>query len=159
VHIRQAFEEADTYGSSILAFSNHDYRDIRPDVDYVRDLLQKIKVDYSDVKIIYAGAQEAAIKHLNYEKLDAVPLELELKVEKNSLIVNCKSGSIFGVQPFLAIKDKVGNYYHDNFDEVNYSREWSYVLDSQTIRYDAIDTIGVGAAGRWGGYSVVTKKL
>ena len=69
------------------------------------------------------------------------------------------SGSIFGAQPFLAIKDIRNNYYHDNLDVVKPEKIWSYVLDEQTIEKNKVSKIGVGSAGKYGGYYVKTIDL
>ena len=38
-HVRQAFAEAEADRPVVLAFTNHDFRDMRPDIDGVRELL------------------------------------------------------------------------------------------------------------------------
>ena len=40
---------------------NHDYRDIRDDVDYVRNLIEPLRTKYSDVSISFCIA---AARHL-----------------------------------------------------------------------------------------------
>ncbi|MCG9687461.1 hypothetical protein L1D13_11050, partial [Vibrio tubiashii] len=59
-HVREAFKEAQEEGSAILSFSNHDYREMRGDIDYVRGLLSECRSEFPDVKIAFAGANEAA---------------------------------------------------------------------------------------------------
>ncbi len=115
-HVREAFAEAYDKGKAILAFANHDYRDICKDVDHVRELLGIAGKDFPDVKIKFSGAEAAAqaLSESNY--ID--PLEMVLKVEEREVNVSVSKGRIFGPQPFLAIKSRDGNYYHDNFDEV-----------------------------------------
>ena len=77
----------------------------------------------------------------------------------NRIIVEVIEGEIFGPQPFLSIKTKEGNYYHDNFDTLEPKKKWTYVLDSQTLEVSSIESIGVGTAGRYGGTCVVTIDL
>lgn len=151
-HVSEAFLEAQTHGSAILAFANHDWRDMRPDINYVLDILNKIKVKFPDVNIKYTGAQEAAVALTSEQGYPQ--LRLEAHLEKNQLIVKCTEGKIFGPQPFLAIKSIEGIYFHDNFDVITPGQIWSYFFDDQTIDLAAVEVIGVGSAGRFGGFYV-----
>ncbi|MCG9690165.1 hypothetical protein L1D13_25075, partial [Vibrio tubiashii] len=68
---------------------------------------------------------------------------LSSKMVGNRFEVNVQTGSLFGPQPFLAIKTKDGRYYHDNFDESVKGRSYSYTFDFHTL---AIETVSVVAA-------------
>jgi hypothetical protein len=151
-HVREAFNEANEFGSSIISFADHDWRDIRPDVEYVRALLAKVKQDFPDVKIKYSGAQEAAIQHLGFAQKD--PLLFDAYFNEKQLIIELKSGQLFGPQPFLAIETKEGSYYTDNFDELEHDHKWSYIFDDMTLPVSALKRVGVGSAGRYGGFHV-----
>lgn len=154
-HIEQAFQESEKFGSAILAFADHDYRDIRKDVDYVRDLINKKKEKYS-VSVKFCGAEEAAVNHL---KLNKKLCSLECEIKNNRLYVSSKNGPIFGSQPFLALKTKDGRYLHDNLDEIKLHKKWTYIFDEQTIELNDINIIGVGSAGENGGFSTSKIKL
>jgi hypothetical protein len=151
-HFREAFIEAKESGAAILSFANHDYRDMRPDVDKVRGMLSKIKSEFPDVAVKYSGAEEAAIALMGYE--DKPAPRLSVKLVDKVLFVEVVEGEIFGPQPFLAIKTNEGHYYHDNFDVIQPQKKWSYVLDDQTIELINVSDIGVGTAGRYGGFCV-----
>ncbi len=151
-HVREAFNEASTTGSSILAFADHDYRDIRKDVASVRELLKKVKLNYPEVKIKYSGAEAAAIKLLGYEKKQK--LKLSIKIQSKRLFVDLEQGEVFGPQPFLALLTREGKYYHDNLDIIEPSKRWTYFLDEQTIPISNLLKIGVGSAGAHGGFDV-----
>ena len=156
-HVREAFVEAKENGSAILSFANHDFRDMRPDINQVRKMLRKVKQDFPDVNIRYAGAEEAAVSLMGYKGKSE--LKLNAFMDGNRVCVEVVSGEIFGPQPFLAIKTKQGDYYHDNFDFVEPQKKWSYVLDEQTLPIAVIEKIGVGAAGRFGKSCVVDVDL
>ena len=157
MHVNEAFDDARSFGSSILAFANHDYRDIRDDVDYVRNLIEPLRTKYSDVSISFCGA-EAAARHL-YRIPDCPELCIASRLVGNVLYVHCESGLVFGSQPFLALRGHDGKYFHDNFDVSIPDKEWKYVFDSQTIPLSALSVIGVGAAGRYGGFSTTKHVL
>lgn len=147
-HVHDAFLEARSTGGAILSFADHDYRDIRSDVAFVRAMLRAIKKQYPDVMVKYAGAEEAAMSLLGYS--EQLPPKLKLELRDNRFLVEVISGNIFGPQPFLAILTNEGRYYHDNFDIVEPRRKWTYVLDDQTIPVQNLSKIGVGTAGRQG---------
>ena len=156
-HLREAFSEANERGAAIVAFADHDYRDIRPDVLKVQEMIALVRKEYPNVKIKYAGAQEAA-RQLS-DKPQACSPELALKLIGNKLFVNLIAGQIFGPQPFLAIKTKEQNYFHDNFDVVEPNTKWSYIFDEYTLDLNILEEVGVGSAGRYGRYTVVKLNL
>ena len=148
VHVEEAFSEAQEQGSAILAFANHDFREMRPDIEAVCELLESTKSKYPDVKIKFAGAEEAAILHFDYS--NKTPPKLNAKLHGNRLIVELLEGDIFGPQPYLAIETKDNKFYHDNFDFHIPNKSWSYIFDDQTITISSISRIGVAAAGKYG---------
>jgi hypothetical protein len=156
-HLKEAYYEAKKMGDAIVAFADHDYRDIVPDVNYLRELLRKLKFEFPDVRIKFSGAEEAATS-LSM-KNSIVDLELKLSLNENKLIVEVDRGEIFGPQPFLSIKTKDGSYFHDNFDFKIPGRVWTYIFDTQTIELDSVSVIGVGSAGKYGKFSVKIIKL
>jgi hypothetical protein len=154
--IIDAFNQAKKDGKAILAIATHDFRDFSEDLISFKLLLKKIKNRFKNVNIKFSGAEEAA-KDL-YDKKNQ-KLKFKVSLKKNRVLINLVSGSIFGAQPFLAIKDIRNNYYHDNLDVVKPEKIWSYVLDEQTIEKNKVSKIGVGSAGKYGGYYVKTIDL
>ena len=156
-NVREAFEEAQTYGRAVLAFADHDWRDLRPDISKLQEMLCKVKVEYPNVQIRFSGAEEAAVAVSGYEGNRTPVIQMELV--ENRLEVEVVDGEIFGPQPFLAIKSKDGNYYHDNLDVQIHRKKWVYIFDELTLHLDAIKTIAVGSAGKYGKYCVVSLDL
>jgi hypothetical protein len=155
--VAEAFLEAQSQGNAILAFANHDWRDMRPDINYVTEMLRRVSKRFPDVKIRYSGAEEAAVMLRGYDQKDAVKLEINLL--GNTLIVECTQGEIFGSQPFLALQSRAGQYFHDNLDVIEPRKKWGYVFDEQTISLGGISQIGVGTAGLYGNFSVACIRL
>ena len=118
----------------------------------MQEMLGDIKSEFPDVLIKYSGAEEAAIALMKFENKPAPKLTLNLDGQR--AIIEVVEGEIFGPQPFLAIKTKEGNYYHDNLDVIHSKKKWSYVFDDQTFELDNIAKIGVGTAGLFGKKSV-----
>jgi hypothetical protein len=149
-HVEQAFQEAQSSGSAILAFADHDYRDIRPDVDLVRTFLNSIRHKYPNVKLKFSSA-EAAARALQCSLYSPKPF-LSMQLINNLLEVRLLSGNLFGSQPFLAILDRIGRVHHDNFEIQAPGKCWTYTFDDQTLPLSAVEKIGVGSAGLYGHY-------
>ena len=156
-HVREAFVEARASGAAILSFANHDYRDMRPDINQMYTMLRNVKADFPDVSFKYAGAEEAAISLMGYENKPAPKLAINLV--GNRLVIEVLTGEIFGPQPFLAIKTKEGYYYHDNFDVIEPRKKWTYVFDDQTLQLNNIAKVAAGTAGRYGKSCVIKLDL
>ncbi len=156
-HFHEAFKESLEFGSSIIAFADHDYRSLLPDVEEARRMLTITKKYYPEVKIKFSGAEQSVIESNYFENHDKV--ELSISLHGNRLNIEVVKGEIFGPQPFLAIKTKEGKYYHDNLDVVNPNKTWSYFFDHETLEIESISSIGVGTAGRYGKYSVKVIKI
>ncbi len=154
-HVLEALSDAEQNGVSILSFSNHDWRDIRPDVKYIRNILTKCRKKYPNVKIKFSGAKEAA-RDLTTRKIKENYKKLILKgyIKKSKFIVEVEQGELFGPQPFLAIKTVDGRYLHDNFDVEIPLKKYSYTLDFHSIELKSISKIAAASADKYGYYSV-----
>lgn len=153
-HIDEAFDEARREGHAILAFSDHDYRDIRPDVERVREMLRAARVRFPDVRLRFSGAESAARASLARLRPLAPKPEIICEIEGNRLLVSSCGGALFGPQPFLAIRKGDGTIRHDNFDFQIPGQLWTYTFDDQTIPLSHVTEIGVGSAGCDGGFCV-----
>jgi len=147
-HFHEAFREARETGGAIVAFADHDYRDIMPDVNEARSMLLEVRNNYPDVLIKFSGAESAISSLMRFE--EKTPPSFNIQLIENRLDISLVKGEIFGPQPFLAMKTKDNSYYHDNLDVIEPASHWSYVFDAQTMPLDCISKIGVGSAGKYG---------
>ncbi len=159
-HLAQAFREADDQGSAIFAVANHDYRDIRPDVEYVRKMIAEVHPGFPGVDICFSGATAAARSVTNgrTNRLEQ-DLELQTTYESPRFVVKVTQGAIFGPQPYLAIKTRDGIYYHDNFDVHKPGEIWTYTFDDHTLPANALDVVVAGAASPSGSTRVSRVKF
>jgi hypothetical protein len=144
--IRDAFEEASNGDPVVLAFTNHDFRDLRIDVNYVRKLLTNVRRDYPDVPFVFREAASAMREALKLP--NELPCKFETKFENTSerTVIRVKTQTpTFGPQPYLALKTNSGEYFHDNFDIQEPHHEWSYTFDEQTLSINAIESVGIAA--------------
>lgn len=160
-HVDQAFEEAERTGSAILAFADHDYRDIRPDVRRVQAMVKQGRLARPGVKVCFSGATAAARAHLGTTGQASAPaaLQLEIALTEGVLQVHCTAGQCFGPQPFLAYRTRAGIYLHDNLDVQVPEHHWTYTFDAQTVQAHDVACVAVGSAGVDGSVAVVRLEL
>lgn len=157
IEVEKAFRFANENGSALMGFTNHDFRDMEPDIDLVRSLIDSVKDNYPDVTFKYCDVREAFNRSLfgTYNKPDRNILKGDLsrtEVDGQLELTIKSSEKIFGPQPFLAIETKDGTFHHDNFDYQKPFRAWSYIFDDHTFPEDTLKNIGVAANDRRGFY-------
>ena len=150
--VDMAFKEAHDGLPVIMSFNNHDYRDIRPDVDVLRGLIKESSLKYPDVKYKFSEAKEAFQNALMLEERNLLKFDVEFD---NNLMKVQANHKIFGPQPFLCIKTKGGRYFHDNFDFQEPFKSWTYTFDSITFQLSKLEMIGLAANDDYGNTTVV----
>lgn len=151
--VENAFQQAQNE-DVILAFTDHDYKDMIFEIEKVREMIRIISNQYPQVRFEYCDAVSAMRKCL---KLSPQKLEMTAEIVKKD---NCyklfirAENRIFGQQPYLAINSKDGNYYWDNLDFTD-KNLWSYTFDNNTIGINYINTIGVAANNEYGDTKVI----
>ncbi|MBQ7917423.1 MAG: hypothetical protein IJ310_01250 [Clostridia bacterium] len=140
--VEEAFCRANGNQSTILSFCNHDFRDMRPDIDRVRQFIEKISKKYPDVKFFYETAIGAVRKEMNIPQ--AIPhLKAKIIQNKNISVLEVEVENCFGVQPFLALKTVCNQYYWQNFDFTKEENKFLFTFDNNTFDIKIIDTIGI----------------
>lgn len=153
--VRRAFQRAATGQPTVLAVTNHDFRDMRPDVSEVHGLVTRVAQEFPDVQWHNAGALTAARAALAIEPREPLAFNARFERRGDALLMEVESThDIFGPQPFLAVKSHDQRYMYDNLDIQVPFRRWSYVFDEQSFRPSATETIGLGAADATGQFAV-----
>ena len=141
-----AFARAADQKPTILGFADHDFRDMRSDVESVYRMVKQSAEKFPNVKWVHSGAREAARQVL---KLPSSPLDFKVTLESqgSSQVLRVEAeGQIFGPQPFLAVRTLDRRYISDNFDFQIPGKLWTYTFDQQSILPGTFDRVGVGAA-------------
>ena len=143
--VERAFIEAQEDRNVILSFADHDFRDLRKDVEEAYNLISTVSKKYPKVKFEFSEAAEAMRKALNLDDIGKCELELNLKkVNDKAHVLEINSNkNIFGTQPYLAIKTKDNEYFHDNLDFQVPKKRWTYTFDEETLKLGQIDKIGL----------------
>jgi hypothetical protein len=150
--VRQAFKEASEGKPVILAITNHDFRNMAPDVNSTRELIQRVAGDFPDVPFLFSEAVTAMRSALDLTIQPPCELELTMhRVDDSTHVLNVESKTpTFGPQPWLALKTVDGSYYFDNFDIQTPFHHWQYVFDEETFPLSALSAIGVAANNAFG---------
>jgi hypothetical protein len=157
--VRQAFREAEEGKPVVLAITNHDFRDMRPDVQSTRELIERVAAEFPDVPFIFSEAIEAMREALHLEPIEPCELELSMQQTGKSHVLQVRASvPTFGPQPWLALKTVDGSYHFDNFDIDRPFHRWQYVFDEETFPLSAIDSIGVAANNAYGIATVAVMK-
>jgi hypothetical protein len=155
--IRQAFEEAAAGQPVVLSITNHDFRDMAPDVDGFRKLLEAVAREFPQVPFFYSEAVGAMRSALDVAPQPPCELECTIEtVDDSAAVLKVSSKTpAFGPQPWLALKTSAGKYHFDNFDiDVPFHR-WQYVFDQETFALSSLSAIGVAANNAYGTTTVV----
>jgi hypothetical protein len=150
--VDKAFYEANEGGNPILSFTNHDFRDMTMDLSDIKKQIKKANDKYPEVLFRYCDSREAFRLSLNLKKTEMLDFDIQLK--GNKLFVR-SNHETFGPQPFLAIKTKKNDYFHDNFDFQETFREWTYTFDSTNFLIQDIEKIGVSSSDSYGNVCVI----
>lgn len=150
--VRQAFREAREGAPVLLAFTNHDFRDMRPDIEAVRSMLATVSSEYPEVSFRFSEAVDAMRRSMGLKPTP--PCELEMNLRQSGAATHVleviSRVPTFGPQPWLALKTASGTYHYDNFDiDVPFHR-WQYVFDEETFPLNALSDIGVAANNAFG---------
>ena len=146
-----AFVEAAEGKPAIIAYTDHDFRDIRPNVANMHGMLVDAARRFPHVSFSHTDAREAYRSALKLEVPPPVKFNVTWADNRLDIVAD---RSIFGPQPYLALKTVTGQYGHDNFDIQEPFRSWSYVFDEHNLPLPILDTIGFAACDRTGGVSI-----
>lgn len=143
--VEQAFSQAEEGKTAILSFSNHDFRDMRAEVEYARNLIEEISKEYPNVQFHYSNALEAMQKTNNLRKqYSDLLMQVQQDIETKATIVTLKAQQkIFGTQPFFVFKTQTGEFVWDNLDYGDDGKTWYYVFDDKTVDISAVSIIAV----------------
>lgn len=150
--IEKAFIRATTGENVYLGLANHDWREMAVEINEFRDMLMTVSKKFPGIKFKFSETTDAFQKVIGYSshEIENNSLELDISLIEHSLVVDTLKGEIFGPQPYLAIKTKSGDYFHDNFDFILTKHSFSYVFDEYTIPLENIESIAVASNDKYG---------
>jgi hypothetical protein len=146
-----AFRQARTHGLSVLAYTDHDRRDIRPHVERAAEMIGAVAADHPDVT--WANADAATAARLCCGLPDLPAPRFSLRRAGDVLLIDADQ-PLFGPHPFLAIEEEGGVFYRDN-PTMESATSWAYRLarPARTLR------AGVGGSNPGGRAGVLVADL
>lgn len=140
--VEDAFKRASEGKTTILSFCDHDFRDMRPDIERVRNFIEQASKKYPDVKFFYENPIEAVRKEKGIP-LSEPNLKAKITQKGNVALLEVSCENCFGVQPFLALKTVCGQYYWQNFDFTKEKNKFLFTFDVNTFDIKLIESIGI----------------
>ncbi len=137
--IKVAFKKARDGDDVFLSYTNHDFRDMVEETEFLFDKIKTVSAEFPDVKFFWANAVEAFRKVLKLPKSPAPKFKIDLN--NSRLRINLEQGTIWGVQPFLALRTHDNRYFHDNFI-LDGNGQWTYPFDKNSIELHSLDKVG-----------------
>ena len=159
--IEIAFKRAKEGENVYLGVTNHDWRDMHPELLHFRSLLSKVSAKFKNIDFIHSEAVDAFRGCLNFDEtmISQDKIDLSIELNNNIIQVDIINGEIFGPQPYLAIKTKEGKYLHDNFDFGIKEKQFLYTFDEYTIPLEQISKLTVASNDKYGNTCIKKLKL
>ena len=152
--VDKAFDERGRNKKVILAFTNHDFRSMEHDFKNTYQMLLNSSKKYK-IRFKFSDAREAFQSLLGKPKKK---IKFKVNFVDNKIFIKSNK-KIFGPQPFLAIKTKDKNYYHENFYIKKPFKEWIYSFDRHSVEKNKIDYFAFAANDSYGCTALVKIKL
>tara|TARA_B100001059_G_C17783703_1_gene555806 strand:+ start:288 stop:1628 length:1341 start_codon:yes stop_codon:yes gene_type:complete len=141
--VNDAFLEARTGNDVLLSFTNHDFRNMRPEIEKVMRYIRHASENFDDVSFSFEEAADGFRKCLGIERTTCGLSSDLVKIRDGKWRLDVRArGKLFGPQPFLALKTVDGRYYWENFDFTDAS-SWSFTFDEEHAPLEMIEKIGV----------------
>jgi len=159
--IEKAFRIAKKGQDVYLGVTNHDFREMSVEIEMFRNMLQSISSKYPKVKYKFSESVEAFrnVLGLNQKEIKENRIDFECVLKENVLSVDIVCGEPFGPQPYLAIKTKNGEYFHDNLDFGEFKKTYFYTFDRYTVPIDDIEKISLASNDKYGNCCIINIKL
>jgi hypothetical protein len=143
--VDDAFIRADFGNDAILAFCDHDFRDMEQDVNKMQKMIFNAKRKYMDVDYYYEDPISACRKALNLKPIDPILNCNLINFSRDKVLLDVYAqNTIFGPQPFLAVEGFGNRFIWENFDKHSNSH-WSFTFDNNNIPFESVKNIGIAA--------------
>lgn len=130
--VDEAFKLSQKKGA-ILSISTHDRRDIRPEINYFLNILEKVSKQYPKVNIDFCSALNAAKYFTKKKKYEKKNHKIKTCIKNKNILIVSSNFKIFGHTPFIAIEEKNGLVYRDNPISIN-KNEWRFLIGKNIKR-------------------------
>ena len=157
--LEKAFIKARSGENVYVGITNHDWRDMKKEIDDFLLILNEVSEKYQDVHFEFSESVNA-FREILFEKKDIQEqkLKIDVRLEDAKLVVKVMNGEIFGPQPYLAVKTIKGEYFHDNFDFLSEPYDehvkFTYPFDNYTINLEYVEKIGVASNDKYGNQEI-----
>tara|TARA_B100001250_G_scaffold93253_1_gene77717 strand:+ start:7631 stop:8977 length:1347 start_codon:yes stop_codon:yes gene_type:complete len=156
--IQLAFDRA-TQGKNVyLGVTNHDFREMSHEIEDFYNLFKDVAKRYPHIKFQNSETISAFRDVIGFDlnTIEKNKIDFNISIQDNVLKVKIINGEPFGSQPYMAIKTKNGEYFHDNLDFGSFKKEYFYTFDSHTINTDEVKKIAIASNDKFGNCNIET---
>jgi hypothetical protein len=140
--VERAFATAAEDGQAILAYSDHDRRDLRPDIDKALAHIRSVAGEHPEIRWRFSSAHAAARAALGAGET-AAP-RFSHRFDGKMLMIESDQ-ALFGPLPFLGVEEEGEVFYRDN-PTIEDERRWAY----RSNRWDKVRRIGIAGSNASG---------
>lgn len=156
--MNKAFAQAASGQPALVGVCSHDFRDLEPEVEFLRDLIDGARTKYPEAYVKFSEATDAFRAVAGADEDRTLEFTVELHPARDGDVpfieVATRKGRVFGPQPFLAIETKSRRFVHDNFDFSTSLDRWFYAFHPDTLPLEDVARIGVAANDAYGNVCV-----
>jgi len=152
----KAFARAAGGEAALVGICSHDFRDLGPEVNHVRGLIELARARHPNVPFHFTEAADAFRRVLWPGGVTEPALDFSVRLhpagegDVTHIEIRTEHGQVFGPQPFLAIETQSRRFLHDNLDFAEKPGRWFYAFHDDTLPITDVARIGVGASDRAG---------
>ena len=152
----KAFSRANDELPTLVGLASHDYRNLKTEVDYVRDLIDESKNKFPEVKYQFCNSLDGFRNYIGSSERIDEPIKLNISLNLNpkndvpNIEIKTVNGKVFGPQPFLAIQTMSSRFIHDNLDFSVEEGKWSYAFHEDTLPIEDVKNIGIACNDKYG---------
>lgn len=144
-----AFAKAEREQTSVyLGVTDHDWREISTEITPFYEMILAAQAKYPEVKFKCSRSIDAFREVLHLPKNKKI--NFEVTIDGNVLRLTFMQGEPFGPQPYLAIRARGGEYFHENFDFGEFKKTYYFTFDENTVPLDEVEKLVIATNDAYG---------
>ncbi len=151
--VEAAFSKAEREQAPVyLGVTGHDWRELSAEIEPFYAMVTEVQRRHPGVRFRFARSVDAFRAVLGLPEQEAP--DFDVRLEGNVLSLRFTQGEPFGPQPYLAIRTRGGEYFHENFDFGEFKRTYFFTLDENTVPLPEVERLVIATNDATGGQRI-----